>query len=124
MMTSKILKCVISTKTQKSNYFQNEISIFLQIKKLIHNISFSKKSFMVKINFKELFFCLSLLFLEFPQYHKSLLRSKVMTERKAVLPTQLYLCKSAPCLSIHISPNMPPAICKTGRDSLILVNYC
>ena len=63
MMTSKILKCVISTKTQKSNYFQNETSIFLQIKKLIKNISFSKKSFMVKINFKELLFCLPLLLL-------------------------------------------------------------
>ena len=36
MMTSKILKFVDLRKTQKSEYLDNEIQFFLQIKNFIH----------------------------------------------------------------------------------------
>ena len=58
MMTSKLLKSVDFTKTQKSGYHENETIFFLQIKKLIthQGLLYGKKSFVVEVTFKVYFF--------------------------------------------------------------------
>ena len=54
-MTSRILKSVDFTKTQKSRYLENETLFFLQIKKIINYTSranLCKKKIVAEVTFK------------------------------------------------------------------------
>ena len=51
MMTSQILKSAGFTKTQKSQYLENETLFFLKIKKFINYTSSAKNSFVAEVNF-------------------------------------------------------------------------
>ena len=102
MMTSQILKSVDFTKTQVSQYLENETLFFLQIKNFINYIHIkgyfmAKNSFVAEVTFKECK-CKQIRNFLFPD---------LFTFTKEIFNGKHYFLCSAACRNIQVLPYIP-----------------